>query len=168
MFQPNQSELAFLANHAGRAPLEQITQTGPGALFLDCQGTPAAEIDNFPKRLELAIRSGRAIERIKIGANQTPTASAQASAPGARTVPSQFRTVVLAPSPPNPHPRARRAAAPAAPAAGIDRFTQGFEKTFTIFNVFPTQFSGGAGAASQGSSIAMEKITLVHEGIRIP
>jgi prepilin-type processing-associated H-X9-DG protein len=166
MVQPNPSDLAFLSQLAGRVPLEQITQSGPGALFLDCQGTPAPEIANFVRRLELAAGAGRPIDRLKIGANPAPTAAA--SAPGAHTVPSQMRVLTLSPRPAGPHLQARGAPAPATAAAavGIDRFTQGFEKTFTILNVFPTQFSGGA--ASAQNSIATEKITLAHEGIIIP
>jgi prepilin-type processing-associated H-X9-DG protein len=166
MFQPNQSDLAFLSQSAGRVPLEQITHSGPGALFLDCQGTPAPEIANFLRRLELAAGAGRAIERLKIGANPPPTAPA--AAPGAHTVPSQMRVLTLSPGPAGPHLQARGAPAPAAAAAvGIDRFTQGFEKTFTILSVFPAQFSGGATSA-QSNSIAMEKITLTYDHIRVP
>ena len=171
MFQPNQSDLVFLANLAGRVPLEQVTQTGPGVLFLNCQGTPITEIDNFLRRMELAIRSGgRAVERLKIGGNLTQArgAPAPSPAPGAHTVPSQMRTILLSPSPSNPGLRTRGAVPATTAATGIDRFTQGFEKTFTVRNVFPTHLSGGTPTASRGNSLLTEKITMTYEGIEGP
>jgi len=169
MFQPNQSDLVFLTSLAGRVPLEQVTQTGPGALFLNCQGTPIPEIENFLRQIELAVRSGRAVERLKIGGNltQAPGAAAPSAATGAHTVPNQMRTILLSPSPPNPALRTR-SAIPAAAATGIDRFTQGFQKTFTVRNVFPTHLSGGTPTASRGNSVAVETITLTYEKIEVP
>lgn len=167
MFQPNQTDLAFLASPAGRAPLEQIPQSGPGALFLDCQGTPAHEIDTFLRRLDLVLRSGgRAVERLTIGLHftQLAPAAAQTATPNARTVPSQFRMLVLSPSPGDPNLRARSTAAAAAPAAGIGRYTSGFEKTFTVWNVCPAQFSSGGGTGAQGS-VHTEKMTITYEHI---
>ena len=171
MFQPNQPDLAFLTNRAGRTPLEQLSQSGPGALFLNCQGSPHCEVDNFLARLEFAIKtSRRAIKQLKIVANPAPIPKgpAPSSSPGARVVPSQIKVLTLSPAPPglNLRDRSREPGRPAPPAA-INRLAQGFEKTFNILNVFPAQFGGLAAKALQSSAAVREEITLSFEELRI-